>query len=298
MATYQESRNGESTLAAAFFLSAGLHVLLGGFLLFFLPHLMESRKTGPGEVITVQLLGGLSPPAPAAPPALVDPDLKGPDVVEAPPGDPAPSQPAPPVPSALSAPPEVIPLGPKAPEKPVLRKTPVTPPPVTPPQVKADPPPRPKPNNDAEIKRRMEALRRKTEAEQTEAEINSRLVNLRERLGQGQGESSEAGGGASEGQRVHPEEAAYYQQVHDIVKYNWIPPAGTMSANIKAIFEIKIEPGGGRAIARLVTASGHPDFDLSVQRAIGISNLPPLPPIFEGRAAMLRVVFNPDALRR
>jgi hypothetical protein len=63
----------------------------------------------------------------------VAPDLKGPDVVEAPRSEPALNQPAPPQPAALTAPAEVIPLGPKAVKKPALQKTPAAPPKVTPP---------------------------------------------------------------------------------------------------------------------------------------------------------------------
>jgi outer membrane biosynthesis protein TonB len=292
-------RNDESTLAAALLLSAGLHVLSGGFLVFFMPYWAGSRKAALGEVITVQLLGSLSPPAPAAPPAPVDPDLKGPDVVEAPQSDPALNQPVPPPqPSALTAPAEVIPLGPKAPEKPVLQKTTAAPPKVTPPKVVADPPPKPKPNSDAEIKRRMDELKRKREAEQAEADITAAVVNIQKSLGRGQGESSEAGGGVSVGQRVHPEKEAYYRQVQDIVRSRWLPPAGTM-AGLKAIFVIRIEPGGGRVSAvRLERSSGNPEYDLSVQRAIGLSILPPLPPIFEGRADTPGLDFDSDYMRR
>ena len=288
----------ESTLASALLLSAGLHVLLVGFLVFFVPRAADSRKTD--EVITVQLLGSLSPPAPAAPPAPVDPDLKGPDVVEAPRSDPALSQPAPPKPAPLAAPAEVIPLGPKAVEKPALQKTPAAPPKVTPPKVAADPPPKPKtpPNNDAEINRRMEALRRKTEADQLDAAIDSRLFDLQKRQGLGQGESSEAGGGASGGQRVHPEKEAYYRQVKDIVKYNWLPPVGAMAIGLQAIFVIKIEPDGRISAMRLDRSSGNPDYDLSVERAIGRSVLPPLPPIFEGRADTPGLRFGLDEMQR
>jgi len=292
-------RNDESTLAAALLLSAGLHVLLGGFLVFFLPQWAESRKAALGEVITVQLLGSLSPPAPAAPPAPVDPDLKGPDVVEAPQSDPALNQPVPPPqPSALTAPAEVIPLGPKAPEKPVLQKTTAAPPKVTPPKVVADPPPKPKPNSDAEIKRRMDELKRKREAEQAEADITAAVVNIQKNLGRGQGESSEAGGGVSVGQRVHPEKEAYYIQVRNIVERNWIQPAGTMAAGLQAIFTIKVEPDGRISGVRLDRSSGNLDFDRSVQRAIGISILPPLPPIFEGRFDTPSFDFDPDKMRR
>jgi len=294
-------RNGEtSNLAAAFLLSAGLHVLLGGFLVFFMPRWAD-RKTDLDDVVTVQLLGSLSPPAPAAPPAPVDPDLKGPDVVEAPRSDPALNQPSPPQPEALTAPAEVIPLGPKEPEKPALQKTPAAPPKVTPPKVAPDPPPKPKtpPNNDAEINKRLEALRRKTEADQLEADIESRLVDLKKRQGLGQGESSEASGGAnSGGLRLPPEKEAYYRQVKDIVSFNWRPPVGAMAAGLKAVFTIKIETTGRVSALRLDQSSGDPDYDLSVERAIRQSVLPPLPPIFEGRADTPGLIFSLDEMRR
>jgi len=295
-------RNGDTaTLVSAFLLSAGLHVLLGGFLLFFLPQWADRKKDMP-EVITVQLLGSLSPPAPAAPPAPVAPDLKGPDVVEAPRSDPALSQPPPPQPepAALTAPAEVIPLGPKAPEKPALKKTPAAPPKVTPPKVAADPPPKPKkpPNNDAEINKRLEALRRKTEADQLEAAIDSRLVDLQKRQGQGQGESSESSGGASGTQRLHPEKESYYRQVKDIVSFNWRPPVGAMAASLKAVFTIKIETTGRVSALRLDYSSGNSDYDQSVERAIRQSVLPPLPPIFEGRADTPGLIFGLDEMQR
>ncbi|MDR2934758.1 MAG: TonB C-terminal domain-containing protein [Candidatus Adiutrix sp.] len=299
-AIHLSGRNGEpSTLAAAFLLSAGLHVLLGGFLVFFVPR-WEARKPDFKEVITVQLMGSLSPPAPAAPPAPVVPDLKGPDVVEAPRSDPALNQPPPPEPAALTAPAEVIPLGPKAPEKPVLKKTPAAPPKVTPPKVAADPPPKPKapPNRDAEINRRLDALKRKAEADRREAAIESRLVDLRKRQGLGQGESSEDSGGASGSQRLHPEKEAYYRQVKDIVSFNWRPPVAGLAASLKAVFTIKIETSGQVSALRLDQSSGNPDYDLSVERAIRQSVLPPLPSVFEGRADTPGLIFSLDEMRR
>ena len=288
----------ESLLGTALLLSAGLHVLLGGFLLFLMPRWESSRKPNI-EVVTVRLLGSLSPPAPAAPPAPVDPNLKGPDVVEAPRGDPALAQP--PQPSPLLAPAEVIPLGPKAPEKPLLQKTPTAPPKVTPPQVKPDPPkpaPKPKPNPDAELNKRMEELKRKQEADRLDAEIQSRLMDLKKRQGQGFGESSELGGGATGGQRVHPEKEAYYRRVKDIVRHNWLPPPMALAAGLETLFVIKIEPNGRVSALRMDRSSGNPDYDRSVERAIRMSTLPPLPPIFEGLADTPGLRFGEEELRR
>ena len=297
----------DSHLGAAFLLSAGLHVLMAGFLLFFVPR-AESRKPDLGEVVTVQLLGSLSPPAPPAPPAPVDPELKGPDVVEAPPSEPVLSQPPPPEPTPmpeptpLAAPAEVIPLGPKAPEKPVPQKAPDPPPKVTPPKVAPEPPPKPKPqarpNNEAEINRRIAELKRKQEADQLDAAIDSRMLNIAQNLGRGQGESSEPSGGTSGSQRVHPEKEAYYRQIQDIVRHNWLPPAGSLGAGLQAIFVIRIEPDGRVSSLRLDRSSGSADFDLSVERAIGRSNLPPLPQIFEGQADTPGLRFGLEDMRR
>jgi len=293
----------EAAIGVALLLSAALHVGLGGFLFFFLPRWADQRKADLGEVVTVQLLGSLSPPAPAAPPAPVNPKLKGPDVVEAPRSDPPPAQPPQPQPQAstLIAPAKVIPLGPKAPEKSALQKTPVAPPKVTPPEVKADPPPRPsrpKPNPDEEINKRIAALERKVEADQADAAIDSRLFDIAKRQGQGQGESSETSGGTSGGQRVHPEKEAYYRHIRDIVKSNWIPPPGSLATGLQAIFIIKIEPSGRVSGLNLNRSSGNSDYDLSVQRAIGLSNLPPLPPIFEGRADTPGLRFGLEEMQR
>ena len=290
----------ESLLGAALLLSAGLHVLLGGVLFFFAPRWADSRKPDLAKVITVQLLGSLSPPAPAAPSAPVDPNLKAPDVVEAPRSEPALPQPPTPEPAPLTAPAEVIPLAPKPPEKPVLQKTPAPPPQVKPPAVKSDPPPKPRtpPNNDAEINRRMEELKRKTEAAQLDAEIHSRLLDIQKRQGLGQGESAEASGGATGGQRIHPEKEAYYRQVKDIVRHNWLPPPVTLAAGLETLFVIKIEPDGRISNLRMDQSSGNPDYDRSVERAIRLSNLPPLPPIFEGRADTPGLRFGEAEMRR
>jgi TolA protein len=167
--------------------------------------------------------------------------------------------------------------------------------------VAADPPPKPKapPNNDAEINRRLEALRRKTEADQLDAAIDSRLFDLQKRHGLGQGESSEAAGGAAgSGQRLPPEKESYSLQVKDIVSYHWRPPVGALAAGLKAIFTIKIEPDGRVSALRLDRSSGNADYDLSVERAIRQSSRPPLPPIFEGRADTPGLVFGLEEMRR
>jgi len=300
-------RKDDSHLAPAFLLSAGLHVLMAGFLLFFVPR-VESRKADLGEVVTVQLLGSLSPPAPPAPPAPVEPELKVPDVVEAPPSEPVLSQPPPPEPKPEpepeipAAPAEVIPLGPAVPEKPVIEKPPVAQPVVTPPKVAPDPPPKPKPkpkpNNDAEINRRMAELKRKVEADQLDADIESRMMNLAQNQGLGQGESSEASGGASGGsQAVDPAIQIYLDQISIIISNNWLPSVEP-GAGLEAIFAIKIEPNGQVSVVRPKRLSGNSDYDRSVEQAIGRSVLPPLTAVFEGRAYTAGLVFNSDRMRR
>ena len=291
------SAAADSPLAAAILLSAGLHVFLAGLLLFLLPHLTAGRRSDLEEIITVQLLGGLSPQAPAAPAAPVDPNVKAPDVVEAPRSDPALNQPAPPEPALTPpTPAEVIPLGPKAPDQPpAIKRTSAPPPQLTPPKVAAEPPPKPRtpPNNEAEINRRLAELRRKREAAERDAAIDSRLYDLMKRQGAGRGESSEEYGGAAAGQTVPPEYRAYYEQIKSIINSNWRLPSGNM-AGLAAVFAIKIEPDGRISDFRIERSSGNQEYDASVERAINQSTLPPLPPIFGGRYHVAGLNFDPS----
>ncbi|MDR0881260.1 MAG: hypothetical protein LBP55_01755, partial [Candidatus Adiutrix sp.] len=189
--------NIELAVTLALIFSLGLHLLLAWVFFFLFPSLMTGRRDLANEIITVQLMGSLAPPAPAAPANLpVNPDLKGPDVVEAPKTDPTPAitQPAfPPAPEAVTAPADVIPLGPKAPEKPPEIKKKATPPPKpTPPKVETEPPkPRPKkPSADAEIKKALADMERKVAAQNNDDDdVDARYVNRNLAQGRGDGQS-------------------------------------------------------------------------------------------------------------
>jgi outer membrane biosynthesis protein TonB len=241
----------ESRLGFAVLMSVGFHMAAAFLLFFVFPHLIPDRQIKADEFITVELLGSLAPPAPAAPKAKVNPDLKGPDVVEAPTAPAPPSQPpapaVPDVPDQAAAPQDVIPLGPKAPETPPeIKKTPAAPPKPVPPKVEDDKPkPKPKPqvNIDDAIEKRMKELERKTAADDDLDEaINSKMVNIAKSRGQGTGEGSESGG-ATSGQRIDPLKAAYYSHVRDIIMSNWTLPPGAMM-NLRVVYTIVIEPDG------------------------------------------------------
>lgn len=300
----RENGRLEKILRLAVFGSIAVHLLICWVFLFFLPSLHSERRSKNDEIIMVQLVGSMVPPAPAAPASLpVNPDSKLPDIIEAPKSDPQPTpqpqfKPAPPDP--VAAPTDVIPLGPKAPDKPPeIKKTPAPPPKPQVPKVEAEQPKKPPVNKnlDADINKRIKDLERKVEADTLDDDINARVMNLAKAQGTGHGEGSQSGG-ATQGQRIHPEKRRYYEHIKDIVSMNWIPPAGAISGSIKTIFQIRIEPSGQVSASKVRESSGNAEYDQSVERAVKKSSpFPPLPPIFEGVADEPALVFESDKLR-
>ncbi|UQZ89194.1 hypothetical protein C4J81_08275 [Deltaproteobacteria bacterium Smac51] len=297
----------EKILGVALFISLGLHVLASWVFLYVIPAYESSKKDKVENIITVQLLGSVAPPAPAAPAMKVNPDLKGPDVVEVPPAPPEPSPaPIPNDPEPLvTAPADVIPIAPKPPEEPpVIKKTETPPPKVTPPPKKQETPPPKKtqpaqPSLDSQINKRLRELERKTAADNTDDLINQRIMNIAKSQGQGQGESSESYGGATQGERLDPEKARYYSHIRDIVSKNWVAPASALSSNLSAVYQIRIEPDGRVSNSRLRTSSGNTDYDLSVERAVKQSSpFPPLPAVFGGKADTPALRFGLSDMRQ
>lgn|GEM_PF-1725241 len=295
----RENGYSESNLALAVILSVGFHLLVAWVFIFVFPILLTHRDQAP-EFMTVILTGNLAPPAAAAPADLpVDPDQKGPDVVEAPRGDPAPPQPQfkPVTPDAVVAPPDVIPLGPKvkAPEKPPEIKKVSPPPKITPPKVEK---PKPKANPDAEINKRLAELKRKREADRLDEDIEARMYNLNLERGRGDGDSSEQSG-ARGSQRIHPDMARYYSHIRDIISENWVPPSEAYANNNQTIYRITIDPSGKITSLQLLRSSGNQNYDQSVQRAINKSNpLPELPPIFGNQPISPGLTFESEELQR
>lgn len=288
-------------IAGVLILSLVLHALVAWLFVYVFPNMSSSRAHKIDDVITVQLLGSLAPPAPSAPKAPVNPDLKGPDVVEVPKRA-TEATPQPPVlPVEVSATPaDVIPLKPKEPEKPPeVKKTQAPPPPVTPPKVEQPKPKaKPKDNLDSDIEKKLRELQRKVEADELDESIEQKMANLASRLERGTGEGSERGG-ASQGQRIDPEKARYYQHIQDIVSSNWVPPPGAISANLEAEYMIVIEPSGRVSSSTLRKSSGNQDYDLSVARAVSKSSpFPPLPPVFNNQADRPALRFNLGQMRQ
>lgn len=298
----RESGYSETNLALAVILSVAFHLTVAWVFIFVFPILLSHRDQEP-DFMTVIITGLEAPPAPAAPADLpVDPNQKGPDVVAAPKGDPVPPPPQlkSVTPDAAPAPPDVIPLGPKAPDKPPEIKKVSPPPKITPPKVEKPKveTPKPKVNPDAEINKRMDALKRKRAAEQLDEDIEARMYNLNLARGRGEGDSSEQSG-ASGTQKIHPDMARYYRHIRDIISENWVPPTEALATNNQTVYQITIAPGGQITSLQLLRSSGNQNYDLSVQRAINKSNpLPELPPIFGGQPISPRLTFESEELQR
>lgn len=292
----------EKILGLALFASMGLHILASWIFFYAIPAYQTMRQERQENVVVVQLMTSSVPPAPAAPDMKVNPDRKGPDVVEMPATPPeAPPQPvveAPPL--SVSDPGEVIPIADKKPETPpVIERVKEDPPAVKPPpRQEAKPAKKPQPSLDSRVNNAIKNVERKVAAENPDDLIAQRIANLNATRGRGQGEGSEISGGSTRGQQIDPEMTRYYAHIRDIVSQNWLPPTGSLSANLVAVYQIKIEPNGYVSNSRLLTSSGNSDYDLSVERAVKKSaKFPPLPPVFGGQAVSPALEFPINAIR-
>ncbi|MDR1608839.1 MAG: TonB C-terminal domain-containing protein [Deltaproteobacteria bacterium] len=288
-------------------LSLGLHLLfLGGLVI--VPDLFDWRpKDLPFEAITVQLVGGLEAPAPAAPPAPVDPEIKLPDVVDLPNAEPILPQPTPL--ERMITPPtpnEVIPIA----ERPQEEPPPVIKRQEAPPKVKA---PEKAPEKPPEVKKPVQVnptrpttnsaiqqLKRKREAEEADQTIQSKVADLAKLRGQGDGTSSAKNTGSNTGTQIDPVKANYYNQIKEIVRSNWVAPISVFGANgnLGNIYVIVIQPDGRISGKNLRRPSGNQEFDQSVEQAIVRSNFPPLPPVFQNRADNPALQFELSYLNR
>ncbi|MDR3203335.1 MAG: TonB C-terminal domain-containing protein [Deltaproteobacteria bacterium] len=266
-----------------------LTILVGAV---FVPNFFTGPREKPMDVITVQLLGAIEPPAPAAPAAPVDPNLKGPDVVELPKSENMIPQPTP-LEKMIAPviPTDVIPIGERPPDAPIpeVVKNQEPPPkielPEKPPEPKLQPKKNPqKQNPEAALNKNIESIRRKVEAKNEDQQINSAIGNIAEHVGKGNGTSSLRGGANNSGALLDPVRRAYYTQIMEIVRSNWVPPAAPMTPDLTSTFVIVIQPDGIISGKLLRSGSGSPDFDLSVEQAINRSSFPPLPDVFQGRS--------------
>jgi outer membrane biosynthesis protein TonB len=292
----------EKMLGLMLFVSLGLHILASWVFFFIIPA-YQTRRDLNENIMVVQLIGNPAPPAPAAPPMKVNPDQKGPDVVELPSTPPQPTpppvqnQPEPIVPAPEA---EVIPIAPpKTP--PLIEKTAQEPPkPTPPPREEVKPKPVPKPSLESQINNRMRQLERerKVAAENTDDIIAQRVANLAAAQGQGQGEGSDIYGGATTGTRLDPAMTAYYTHVRDIVSKNWVAPSDSLAADLEAQYTIRIEPNGRVSASSLRVKSGSADYDLSIERAVKKSVFPPLPSVFNNQAVTAVLRFRLNEMRQ
>ncbi|MDR2405498.1 MAG: TonB C-terminal domain-containing protein [Deltaproteobacteria bacterium] len=261
----------------------GLVVLAPGFFDF-------GPKDKPLDIMTVQLVGNIEPPAPAAPQAPVNPDLKVPDVVQLPTQEPVIPQPTPITEIQVpKTPVEAIPIKKEETPPPEVKRVEEPPPkvqiPEKPPEPKP-PPPKPKakaPSTDTQINNAIRDLQRKNAAAEEEAAINQSIANIALDRGRSTGVSSQPAAPNTRGQMIDPEKQRYYLQLLEIVRSNWMPPASSVAPNTVATFVIAIDPSGRVTGKNLREPSGNREFDLSVEQAINRSNFPPLPAAFGGK---------------
>ena len=294
----------------ALVMSFGFHLLAALIIIVGLPLLTAGEKAQWPEVIPVQLLGELGPPASETLP--VEPVPEKSVAAEPSRPDQKPVSQPPPVPSDLAVdetpfmpintepgqePSEVVKTGAKAQ---------VDPPPVITKQVFIDPLP----------PTRSELDREKERAAEEEAQIAELMKGLEVSLAQKDspvdnpvpglgapsterpGGADGQGGGSTKGLEVDPEKARYYAHIRDIVKYNWITPPGVISDELLAIYRVTVQPDGSISSLTLERSSGNHDYDLSVERAIRLSSpLPSLPPVFGGEPTSIGFRFSPQDLR-
>jgi protein TonB len=260
----------------------GLVILAPGFFDF-------GDKNKPLDIMTVQLVGAIEPPAPAAPQAPVNPNLNVPDVVQLPTQEPMIPQPTPITEIEVpKTPVEAIPIKKAEIPPPEVKRLEEPPPKVQIPEKPPEPKPKPKPkakapSTDTQINNAIKNLERKNAAAQDDAAINQSIANIALDRGRSTGTSSQPAAPNTRGQMIDPEKQRYYLQLLEIVRSNWMPPASSVAPNTVATFVIAIDPSGRVTGKNLREPSGNREFDLSVEQAITRSHFPPLPPAFGGK---------------
>ncbi|MDR1086341.1 MAG: TonB C-terminal domain-containing protein [Deltaproteobacteria bacterium] len=305
---YQTKAQAEDRLGLVLLLSLGLHSLFLAAMIV-APRIFDFGSTPelPFEAMTVQLVGNLEAPAPAAPAAPVDPNLNRPDVVDLPSAEPVLPQPTPlDLMVTPPAPNEVIPIAERPPDTPPpVAKINEPPPKVPVPEKAPEKPPavkkQPRANQTRTTNSTVEELRRKKEAEDEEKAIESKMADLARTRGRSNGTASENSGGSTSGIQIDPIKAQYYNQIKEIVRSNWVAPISSFTgtaSNLGAVYVIVIQPNGRVSGKNLRRSSGNQDFDVSVEQAIVRSNFPPLPPVFEGQADNPALQFELAYLNR
>ncbi|MDR3155393.1 MAG: TonB C-terminal domain-containing protein [Deltaproteobacteria bacterium] len=299
-----QARTSEAALLGVIAGSLIIHFMMY-WVMAVLPDIFGTTRELPFDAITVQLVGAVEPPAPAAPDAPVNPDLQVPDVVQLPTADNVVPQPTPLEELVIpETPPEAIPIGrtPVEPPPPV-EKAKEPPPKVKPPEKPPEPKPKPKakpkaPSDQQRLDTSIRDLQRKRALREEEQALNQSIANLAAERGRGNGVSSTPAAPNTQGQRIDPEKQRYYLQLMEIVRSNWLPPASAVSAsNISTTFVIIIDTSGRVTGRNLRISSGNPEFDASVEQAINRSRFPPLPPAFGGKPDNPALKFNLAYLR-
>ncbi|MDR1110119.1 MAG: TonB C-terminal domain-containing protein [Deltaproteobacteria bacterium] len=275
-------------------------VLLHGLVLagaYCLPGLVDpgASRDLPFEVMVVQLAGGLESPSTPA-----DPSLPGPSVVELPKTEPIVPRPmsleriaAPVIPA------QAIPIGERPRDRPIepVARAAEPPPRVVPPGPVADRPrPGPQDANPAAGADDGAGISGKDEAVLADEAIGRAVGEIAGRLARGV--PGDGVGPSSRGNFADQAKVPYYAQIREIVRSNWVPPAGAGAENLSVQFGIVIQPDGRVSARRLIVASGASGFDQSVEQAISRSIFPPLPPAFGGQEDRPILAFSYNDLSR
>ena len=177
--------------------------------------------------------------------------------------------------------PEAIPLGPKAEEKRVVKKTKTPPPKVAVPKVEKEAP--------APVEARPRAT---AQAPQTRNVYDM----MRRTLGR---DARAMTMGDPRSRRVDLNASQYYNRIANLICSHWAPLGRNIQGDIIVAYSFTIEPSGRISGIRRVQSSGDAEFDRSVERAIrAASPLPPLPPSFGGRPDYPQFSFSPKNMGR
>jgi colicin import membrane protein len=255
--------------------SAGAHVLVAAWLVW--SPVFRSSSIEPAPVFVQVMDAPRAPAAPAAKPAAAKPVSK-----PAPPA-PKPAPAAKPAPARQKVDEVVLPAKPK--ELPKSAPKPNPPAPTAQElldrmraKVAQEPPPAP---TAQELLDRMRA--RAAAQEQAAPRANAPAAAVDPAAG-----AAAASGGAG---RFDPEMAAYHRKIQTMLYANWVGANQFRhQPELRASFEVRVQPDGRIRAVRLVRSSGNRFYDESAERAILKSEPLPNPPRGE---ITLSLTFNP-----
>ena len=203
------------------------------------------------------------------------------DLVDAPP----PRVPEPPKPVEVKPPPPPPPA-PKPEPEPELKK---------PPEIVEKPAPKPKPKPEPKkVEKKVEKAEVKPKADRQAERLMREQLAQEQKLLEQERREQELKNLLSRQQAAarNKAQAEYIARIVSKVRSNWLLPPD-IKGNPEAVFNVVQLPTGEVLSARIVKSSGHPAYDMAVERAILKSSPLPLPPSRELFERELRLTFRP-----